>query len=269
MVQPIDPVVIQDDDSTASEASAGNRAKNLPPAKRKLASGPISLDNSSDEPDGHGVAFKKQRAASKRSGNAKGKQKAAVRGRPSRKTAGYNARKLNDSTSSGNEPDISTSLPVYFQKRRTAFDESYKALHEAGLRLPPDYSDVYFSDDERLGDLEEKPQFEPSSGIKPCHPYKDIKIAGGLIPASLAQYLRDYQIQGVQFLYDLFVHQRGGILGDDMGLGKTVQVAAFLTVAFGKTGDSRDAKRMRKYRRAKDDWYPRVLIICPGSLIQN
>ncbi|KAK1760535.1 switch 2 [Echria macrotheca] len=54
-----------------------------------------------------------------------------------------------------------------------------------------------------------------------------------------------------------------------MGLGKTVQVAAFLTAAFGKTGDERDSKRMRKMRRAGDSWYPRVLIVCPGSLIQN
>ncbi len=55
-----------------------------------------------------------------------------------------------------------------------------------------------------------------------------------------------------------------------MGLGKTIQVIAFLTAAFGKTGDERDAKRMRKMRRANDDnWYPRVLIICPGGLMNN
>ncbi|KAI1177162.1 P-loop containing nucleoside triphosphate hydrolase protein [Nemania sp. FL0916] len=212
--------------------------------------------------------IKKRRAASKKP-TAKGKEKGTSRAKPQKKARSKGRRRLNDSTASESEPDAPTALPAYLQRRRTAFDENYKALHEAGLRLPPDYSDVYFSDDERLEELEEKPHFGPDSGIKPCHAYNDIKITGGLIPASLAQYLRDYQIQGVQFLYDLFIHQRGGILGDDMGLGKTVQVAAFLTVVFGKTGDSRDAKRMRKYRRAKDDWYPRVLIVCPGSLIQN
>ncbi|TGJ88733.1 hypothetical protein E0Z10_g98 [Xylaria hypoxylon] len=270
MVQQSDPIVIADDESTASEESAENEAarKSLS-TKRKLKPEPIDYDDWSDESDGHYTVFKKRRATSKSSSTTRGKGKAVARGRPSRKTANCKANpRLNDSSTPEIEPDT-TLLPAYFQKRRTAFDDNYKALHEAGLRLPPDYSDVYFSDDERLGELEEKPQFEPSSGIKPCHPYKDIKIAGGLIPASLAQYLRDYQVQGVQFLYDLFVHQRGGLLGDDMGLGKTVQVAAFLTVAFGKTGDSRDAKRMRKYRRTKDDWYPRVLIVCPGSLIQN
>lgn len=55
-----------------------------------------------------------------------------------------------------------------------------------------------------------------------------------------------------------------------MGLGKTIQVIAFLTAMFGKSGDERDGKRMRKMRRyAKDRWYPRVLVICPGTLMSN
>ena len=44
---------------------------------------------------------------------------------------------------------------------------------------------------------------------------------------------------------------------------------AFLAAAYGKTGDERDAKRMRKMRRAGTKWYPRVLIVCPGTLIEN
>ncbi|KAI3322400.1 SNF2 superfamily RAD26-like protein [Xylariaceae sp. AK1471] len=274
MAQHSGPIVIIDDESTASEgpveAAISNKVKKPLPTKRKLQPQPIEIDDWSDESDDHYTVVKKRKTAGKKSITAKGKEKTVARGRPSKKPTGQKTKSQHkDNSASEIEPNTPTSLPTYFQKRRTTFDENYKALHEAGLRLPPDYSDVYFSDDERLEELEEKPQFDQSSGIKPCHPYKDIKIAGGLIPASLAQYLRDYQIQGVQFLYDLFVHQRGGLLGDDMGLGKTVQVAAFLTVAFGKTGDSRDAKRMRKYRRTKDDWYPRALIVCPGSLIQN
>ncbi|KAI0479616.1 P-loop containing nucleoside triphosphate hydrolase protein [Xylaria cf. heliscus] len=272
MAQQKDPIVITDDESTASETSVSNEINKTRPIKRKLKPQPTEHDGWSDESDEHYSVFKKRKASAGKSGMTRGKAKAVARGRPPQKTASHKAKlQLNDSTASEGEPEpaLPASVPAYIQKRRTAFDEKYKALHEAGLRLPPDYSDIYFSDDERLEEIEEKPQFEPGSGIKPCHPYKDIRIAGGLIPASLAQYLRDYQIQGVQFLYDLFVHQRGGLLGDDMGLGKTVQVAAFLTVVFGKTGDSRDAKRMRKYRRNKDGWYPRVLIVCPGSLIQN
>lgn len=45
--------------------------------------------------------------------------------------------------------------------------------------------------------------------------------SGGLIPASIARYLRDYQVSGVAFLHKKFVFQGGGIPGDDMGLGKT------------------------------------------------
>lgn len=92
----------------------------------------------------------------------------------------------------------------------------------------------------------------------------------GVIPCSIAQYLRPYQIEGVKFLHKNFVFQEGCVLGDDMGLGKTVQVIAFLTAAFGKTGDERDAKRMRKARQCGETfWYPKVLIICPSSLIHN
>ncbi|KAF2973393.1 hypothetical protein GQX73_g187 [Xylaria multiplex] len=269
MVQQSDHIVISDDESTASEESVKNEAKKFLSTKRKLKPLPVDYDSWGDESDHSPSVLKRRRVTSKCSSTVGDKGKAAARDRASQKTTNRKAKsRLNNKASLDIESDL-TSLPAYFQKRRTAFDDKYQALNESGLRLPPDYSDVYFSDDERLGELEEKPQFESSSGINPCHPYKDIKIAGGLIPASLARYLRDYQVQGVEFLYDLFIHQRGGLLGDDMGLGKTVQVAAFLTVAFGKTGDSRDAKRMRKYRRTKDDWYPRVLIICPGSLIRN
>lgn len=165
---------------------------------------------------------------------------------------------------------IEVQIPEYLLERRKEFDGRYEALTDAGLQVPPRYKDIDFSDDERLADLEERPNFPAT--VEPSRPYKDVQLprSAGVIPASIAQYLRSYQIDGVAFLHELFVYQKGGILGDDMGLGKTVQVAAFLAAAFGKTGDERDAKRMRKMRRAPGkSWYPRVLIICPGSLIEN
>ncbi|KAF8462514.1 hypothetical protein BDZ91DRAFT_765074 [Kalaharituber pfeilii] len=70
----------------------------------------------------------------------------------------------------------------------------------------------------------------------------------GVIPAPILQWLREFQVKGAKFLDKKFVYQRGGILGVDMGLGKTLQVIAFLNAAFGKTGDERDKKRMRKMR---------------------
>ncbi|GME47058.1 SNF2-related protein [Neofusicoccum parvum] len=158
-------------------------------------------------------------------------------------------------------------LPDYIKNRKNKFEDAREKLGEAGLLIPPDYDGVDFSDDERLEHLRERPAFP---GRKPLRAYKDITIptTAGVIPASHAQWLRDYQIKGVEFLHEKFVYQRGGILGDDMGLGKTIQVIAFLTAAFGKTGDERDQKRMRKMRQY-DREYPRVLIICPGTLLKN
>ncbi|KAK7969443.1 Switch 2 [Apiospora saccharicola] len=229
------------------------------------------VDWTDDEDDTTFEAFqRRKRQKGKASRTSKGKgiattaaaRKEQGKGKSQRK--GVNSRDLEDDL-----PE--KSLPQYLQSRRRNFDQDCEALKEAGLRLAPDYSDLQFSEDEELGNLEEKPQFDPLSGVQPCRGYKDIQIKGtlGVIPASIAQYLRDYQIAGVEFLHELFVYQKGGILGDDMGLGKTVQVAAFLTAAYGKTGDKRDAKRMRKFRRATERWYPRTLIICPGSLTQN
>ncbi|KAF3058394.1 DNA excision repair protein ERCC-6-like 2 [Daldinia childiae] len=280
MARPQASIVISDDETTESSDS--------PPKPPLTASTKLETSNKrkhildtfdskvewSDESDGlHEKPKKRKKKNSRGASPVKNKKKAATRGRPRKYIRSEKVASLqnDDSVSSSDSDAPEDSLPQYIRDRRKQFDQTRETLREGGLRLPPDYSDVYFSDDERLADLEEKPQFDEKSGIKPCRAYKDIVLehSAGIIPASIAQYLRDYQIDGVKFLHYLFVYQKGGILGDDMGLGKTVQVAAFLTAMFGKTGDRRDAKRMRKFRRAKDDWYPRALIICPGSLIQN
>ncbi|KAI2467537.1 P-loop containing nucleoside triphosphate hydrolase protein [Annulohypoxylon bovei var. microspora] len=272
MAPPPDSIVISDDDATESSEPAHKPAIAASAKKRKINPEILGKVEWSDDSDVTYEAFKK-RKGSRKSSSIKGKGKAVAQGhaRNPARSKKDKARQNDDSVSSSDSDLPEKSLPQYIQDRRRQFDQNREILREGGLRLPPDYSDVYFSDDERLADLEEKPQFDQKSGIKPCRPYKDVVLehSAGVIPASIAQYLRDYQIEGVKFLHYLFVYQKGGILGDDMGLGKTVQVAAFLTVMFGKTGDRRDAKRMRKFRRAKDEWYPRVLIICPGSLIQN
>lgn len=174
-----------------------------------------------------------------------------------------------DDVSSSENELMEHTLPGYLKKRRDQFDQKHEMLKQHGLKLPPAYDDVDFSDDERLEHLQERPSFP---GRTAPREYKDITLSCslGLIPAPIAQWLRKYQVEGVAFLHEMFVYQRGGVLGDDMGLGKTIQVIAFLTAAYGKTGDERDAKRMRKMRRANNDtWYPRTLIVCPGTLISN
>ena len=42
----------------------------------------------------------------------------------------------------------------------------------------------------------------------------------GEVPASINRYLREYQREGIRFLYRLYSLDQGGILADDMGLGK-------------------------------------------------
>ncbi|KAH4200154.1 hypothetical protein HBH68_013130 [Parastagonospora nodorum] len=153
-------------------------------------------------------------------------------------------------------------IPDYITSRL----KSLKKLHEAGLRYPPSYEGI----DVDVVEKEQRPVLDRA--IKPQRENKDIKLkeSGGVIPAPIAQWLRDYQVGGVQFLHERFVKQTGAILGDDMGLGKTIQVIAFLTAAFGKKATKSDAKCMRAMRReGKDRWYPRILIVCPGTLMQN
>ncbi|KAF6750783.1 P-loop containing nucleoside triphosphate hydrolase protein [Ephemerocybe angulata] len=107
------------------------------------------------------------------------------------------------------------------------------------------------------------------------------------VPASINTYLRGYQREGVQFLYNRYAANEGGLLGDDMGLGKTVQIAAFLSAIMGKEGVSTDIGRRRKWvsdlqdteplwkthRRLPRDTpnkkWPTALIIAPKTVCLN
>lgn len=266
---PRQPVIeITDDDETASASDEVTPHPSSTP-KRKFE----DLDVWANESDNEWEKFKqkqkpgrvKKRKTTKTKHSGKGFSKREPDGSP----LGF-ATRLDDGAEEEEDGLNNVFVPEYVAERRKLFDENRKLLGDAGLRLPPDYDDINFSDDERdPRELEERPCFSRDA-VQPCRPYEDIILeSGSLIPASIAQYLRDYQVDGVRFLHERFVFQRGAILGDDMGLGKTVQVAAFLTAAFGKTGDERDRKRRQKMRSRSEKWYPRVLIITPGSLIAN
>lgn len=73
--------------------------------------------------------------------------------------------------------------------------------------------------------LQEKPVF-PGSITDPrlCVPLELSDADGDRVPYTINRYLRDYQREGVSFIYNNYICSRGCILGDDMGLGKTVQV---------------------------------------------
>ncbi|KAK1255302.1 hypothetical protein MKX08_009297 [Trichoderma sp. CBMAI-0020] len=257
-------VEISDDEETESPSEDGFEGSAKPPPPKRKIKPDLTERVQWTEPD-----FTEKVQWTDESDSLPSKPK-------KRKTKRKSVRKKKDEKDSrgkGRAEDDSEDLdlPDYLIERRREFDAKRKLYHESALMLPPDYTDIEFDESKRLSELKERPDFDPRSGIKPSRLYRDIELpqSGGLIPASIAQYLRDYQVDGVRFLHKKFVYQEGGILGDDMGLGKTVQVAAFLTTAFGKTGDERDGKRLRQMRLFGDRWYPKILIVCPGSLIMN
>ena len=63
--------------------------------------------------------------------------------------------------------------------------------------------------------------------------------------------LRPYQIEGVEWLYNIHKCDLGGILADEMGLGKTIQTIYFFKKIFA------------------DDKESKFLVVCPTSLCYN
>lgn len=74
------------------------------------------------------------------------------------------------------------------------------------------------------------------------------------VPKNLNAELRQYQLEGYQWLYFLWEHSLGGILADDMGLGKTLQTIALIL--------KMKADTLTKNRRP-------VLIVAPTSVAVN
>lgn len=85
-------------------------------------------------------------------------------------------------------------------------------------------------------------------------------------PESLANVLRDYQVQGFQWLKSLSSFRFGGILADDMGLGKTLQTIAYICSEL----DSHTAigKQTDKSSSLVQASMP-ILIVTPASLTYN
>lgn len=182
-----------------------------------------------------------------------------------------------EESDSDDSPD--QALPHYLRMRL----DKLRSNTEAGrgpFRLPPKYDNLNLGDHGKLFLRPDFPKSRPrnpdqdidlhSRGLDPKKSKYTTPVLIGVIPCPIAKWLRDYQIQGAQFLLDRFAWQQGGILADDMGLGKTIQVIAFLTAVFGKTADNRDINRRASFKTANPGkWYPKVLIVCPGSLMDN
>lgn len=85
-------------------------------------------------------------------------------------------------------------------------------------------------DDAEIGDGEASATRNGPPEWHMPHPTReDAVFEGGFkIPGDIYPSLFDYQKTGVQWLWELFAQQVGGIIGDEMGLGKTIQIISFL-----------------------------------------
>ncbi|XP_044052654.1 DNA excision repair protein ERCC-6-like 2 isoform X2 [Siniperca chuatsi] len=123
---------------------------------------------------------------------------------------------------------------------------------------------------------QEKPVF-PSSITDPklCVPLELRDVDGDRVPYTINRYLRDYQREGIRFIYDNYIRSSGCVLGDDMGLGKTVQVIGFLAAVLHKTGTWEDIKNNRpqflqSQMPSKQSKPNKVfLIVAPLSVLYN
>ena len=78
-------------------------------------------------------------------------------------------------------------------------------------------------------DLDEGDQLAEIESYLPHPEIPDTEFNNGYkVPGDIYPLLFDYQKTGVQWLWELYTQQVGGIIGDEMGLGKTVQIIAFL-----------------------------------------
>jgi len=102
-------------------------------------------------------------------------------------------------------------------------------------------------DDENLPDTEREEWYRPHPKIA------DTEFDGGFkLPGDIYPYLFDYQKTGVQWLWELYSQQVGGIIGDEMGLGKTIQVIGFLA----------GLHYTRKLKKP-------IIVVCPATVMKQ
>lgn len=126
-----------------------------------------------------------------------------------------------------------------YQERLRTWAVKRKAAREKGnSRRAPNTSKVNFATELSNGDAETGKdddiaethgQADDEEWHLPHPVTPDAHFEGGYrIPGDVYPSLFDYQKTGVQWLWELYSQQVGGIVGDEMGLGKTIQVISFL-----------------------------------------
>ncbi|OQU98837.1 Helicase conserved domain-containing protein [Cladophialophora immunda] len=116
----------------------------------------------------------------------------------------------------GNESVYKSRLQKWALRRRRA--RKHAARHTTGEQQEQDGSE-----EDNPEAIAQEEAYLPHPEIPDTLFDDGYKLPGDIYPS-----LFDYQKTGVQWLYELYTQQVGGIIGDEMGLGKTIQIIAFL-----------------------------------------
>ncbi|KAI5198293.1 hypothetical protein E4T39_06859 [Aureobasidium subglaciale] len=146
----------------------------------------------------------------------------------------------------GNEKVYQDRLQSWIRRRSAARRKHQGTAKSAGEGTEVDMDQ---DDDENLqtraGDEEEWHLPHPTQ--------TDAEFEGGYrIPGDIYPSLFDYQKTGVQWLWELYSQQVGGIIGDEMGLGKTIQIISFIA-------GLHYSKKVSKP----------ILIVCPATVMKQ
>lgn len=114
----------------------------------------------------------------------------------------------------GNEAVYKSRVQMWAMRRRRA--RRHAARHQG------DVAEEQVEDDDLRAIVQDE-AYLPHPDIPDTVLNDGYKLPGDIFPS-----LFDYQKTGVQWLYELYTQQVGGIIGDEMGLGKTIQIIAFL-----------------------------------------
>ncbi|KDO33556.1 hypothetical protein SPRG_01594 [Saprolegnia parasitica CBS 223.65] len=159
----------------------------------------------------------------------------------------------------------------------------------APKRRPPSHRPAKLDDDDNNDDNEDDdentwPKLSPPAGaidepLVLLDGPNDMFSRRVQVPGRLNRFLQPYQRDGVSWMFQAVVENRGAILGDEMGLGKTIQVIGLLSALLFKEGTASDKEvyrnRLRSVSRREPLDFdvntipPPILIVVPASLLMN
>ncbi|KAF8797693.1 hypothetical protein BYT27DRAFT_7228846 [Phlegmacium glaucopus] len=194
-----------------------------------------------------------------------------------------------NSDSSSTDPDSETESDSDVDAPPARNINLVRARHLSRVSLALNTTQPDASNSETESDSEAELDIDPRLKPRPGFPLRPGQVParalvldaekGIKIPAPINTYLRDYQRDGVKFLWRQYSEGRGGLLGDDMGL-----IISFLSAIMKKQGIVTDRNRRRKHVSKLQDrkaWrerkelplanatWPTCLIIAPSTVVHN